>query len=31
MPILRGKVVSGMGSFSYWIEKLAEHYQERQE
>lgn len=23
---LRGKVVSGMGSFSYWIEKLEGHY-----
>ena len=29
MPILRGKVVSGMGNFSYWIEKLAEHYQRK--
>ena len=26
MAILRGKVVSGMGNFSYWIEKLNEHY-----
>ncbi len=26
MSILRGKVVSGMGNFSYWIEKLQEHY-----
>ncbi len=26
MPILRGKVVSGMGNFSYWIEKLHDHY-----
>jgi riboflavin kinase len=24
--LLRGEVVSGMGSFSYWIEKLQEHY-----
>jgi riboflavin kinase, archaea type len=24
--LLRGNVVSGMGSFSYWIEKLQEHY-----
>lgn len=24
--MLRGCVVSGMGSFSYWIEKLQEHY-----
>ena len=29
MPILRGKVVSGLGNFSYWIEKLAEHYQRK--
>ena len=29
MPILRGKVVSGMGNFSYWIEKLADHYQRK--
>ena len=26
MSILRGKVVSGMGNFSYWIEKLHDHY-----
>lgn len=26
MAILRGKVVSGIGNFSYWIEKLQEHY-----
>jgi riboflavin kinase, archaea type len=26
MTILRGKVVSGMGNFSYWIHKLEEHY-----
>ena len=26
MSILRGKVVSGIGNFSYWIEKLQEHY-----
>ena len=24
--LLRGRVVSGMGNFSYWIEKLQEHY-----
>jgi riboflavin kinase, archaea type len=24
--MLRGKVVSGMGNFSYWIEKLQGHY-----
>jgi riboflavin kinase, archaea type len=23
---VRGKVVSGMGNFSYWIEKLHDHY-----
>lgn len=26
MSILRGKVVSGMGNFSYWIEKLHDYY-----
>ncbi len=26
MAVLRGKVVSGIGNFSYWIEKLREHY-----
>jgi riboflavin kinase len=26
LPKLCGKVVSGMGNFSYWIEKLREHY-----
>jgi riboflavin kinase len=26
LAILRGKVVSGMGNFSYWIEKLHDHY-----
>jgi riboflavin kinase, archaea type len=24
--LLRGAVVSGMGNFSYWMEKLQEHY-----
>ena len=24
--LLRGKVVSGTGNFSYWIDKLQEHY-----
>jgi riboflavin kinase len=24
--ILRGRVVSGIGNFSYWIEKLRDHY-----
>lgn len=26
VQILRGKVVTGMGSFSFWIEKLQDHY-----
>lgn len=26
LAILRGKVVSGRGDFSYWIEKLHDHY-----
>lgn len=26
VAVLRGKVVSGMGNFSFWIEKLHEHY-----
>jgi len=26
MKLLRGKVVSGQGNFSYWIERLQEHY-----
>lgn len=26
MQILRGKVTSGVGNFSYWIEKLKDHY-----
>ena len=26
MPLLRGTVVSGLGNFSYWIEKLHDHY-----
>jgi riboflavin kinase len=26
MRILTGKVVSGVGNFSYWIDKLKEHY-----
>src|ERR1700761_6879866 len=26
VAMLRGYVVSGMGNFSYWIEKLQEHY-----
>ncbi len=26
MPVLRGRVVSGVGNFSYWIARLEEHY-----
>jgi riboflavin kinase len=26
---LRGKVVSGMGNFSFWIEKLSDHYERK--
>jgi riboflavin kinase, archaea type len=26
MPLLCGRVVSGIGSFSYWIDKLQDHY-----
>ena len=26
MKLLTGKVVSGIGDFSYWIEKLQDHY-----
>lgn len=26
MRVLKGKVASGMGNFSYWIEKLSDHY-----
>jgi riboflavin kinase len=29
MMVLRGQVVSGVGSFSYWIEKLQEHYERK--
>jgi riboflavin kinase len=29
MMTLRGKVVSGMGNFSYWIEKLQDHYERK--
>lgn len=29
MPKLRGRVVSGMGSFSIWIERLRDHYQRK--
>ena len=27
--ILRGRVVSGIGSFSFWIDKLADHYERK--
>ena len=26
MPVLRGSVTSGMGNFSFWIERLRDHY-----
>ena len=26
MRVLKGKVVTGVGNFSYWIEKLQDHY-----
>ena len=26
MPVLRGTVVSGVGNFAYWIDKLQDHY-----
>ena len=26
MVLLTGRVVTGVGNFSYWIEKLKEHY-----
>jgi riboflavin kinase len=29
MKTLRGKVVSGMGNFSYWIGQLQEHYKRK--
>lgn len=29
MRVLRGRVVTGVGNFSYWIEKLQEHYLEK--
>ena len=29
MKVLTGRVVSGVGNFSYWIEKLKEHYQRK--
>ncbi len=29
MRVLRGKVVTGVGNFSYWIEKLQDHYRDK--
>ena len=29
MRILRGRVVTGVGNFAFWIEKLQEHYREK--
>jgi len=29
MPILKGVVVSGMGNFSYWLEKLESYYTQK--
>jgi riboflavin kinase len=29
MKVLAGKVVSGVGNFSYWIDKLKDHYQKK--
>ena len=29
MGVLRGKVVTGAGSFSFWIEKLQDHYRDK--
>ncbi|HEX8069636.1 MAG TPA: DUF120 domain-containing protein [Pyrinomonadaceae bacterium] len=29
MTVLRGRVVSGVGSFAYWIEKLLAHYERK--
>jgi riboflavin kinase len=29
MKVLTGKVVTGVGNFSYWIDKLKEHYQKK--
>jgi riboflavin kinase, archaea type len=26
MPLYKGRVVSGMGNFSFWIDKLHDHY-----
>ena len=29
MRVLKGRVVTGVGNFSYWIERLQEHYREK--
>ncbi len=29
MRVLTGKVVTGVGNFSYWIDKLKDHYQRK--
>ena len=29
MTVLEGRVVTGVGNFSYWIERLKEHYQRK--
>jgi riboflavin kinase len=29
MRVLKGKLVTGVGNFSYWIEKLQDHYREK--
>jgi riboflavin kinase len=29
MRVLKGRVVTGVGNFSYWIERLQEHYLEK--
>ena len=29
MRVLKGKLVTGVGNFSFWIEKLREHYREK--
>ena len=29
MAILTGRVVSGVGNFSYWIERLKDHYEQK--
>ncbi|HSS19809.1 MAG TPA: hypothetical protein VLL54_07020 [Pyrinomonadaceae bacterium] len=29
MRVLKGKVVTGVGNFSFWIEKLQDHYRKR--